>query len=136
MGMGEAVIAVGVGCRRGSSAVAILSLLRKTLAAVSDADATLYTIDAKKDEDGMREAAATLGLPLVFLPRAALEHVAPQVRTQSPLVHKYFGLPSVSEAAALAGAGPGARLILARVAEGGVTCAVAMAASNEKDKKQ
>ena len=136
MGVGEAVIAVGVGCRRGSSVAAILSLLRKTLAVTHASEATLYTIDAKKDEAGLLEAAAALGLPLIFLTRSELEHVAPQVRTHSPLVHKHFGLPSVSEAAALAGAGAGARLILARVAEGGVTCAVALAVSNEKDTKQ
>ncbi len=95
MGVGEAVIAVGVGSRRGSSVAAILSLLRKTLAVTHASEATLYTIDAKKDEAGLLEAAAALGLPLIFLTRSELEHVAPQVRTHSPLVHKHFGLPSV-----------------------------------------
>ena len=130
------MIAIGVGCRRGSSTAAILSLLRQTLAVMDASEAALYTIDAKKDEAGLQEAAAVLGLPLIFLPRSDLERVAPQVRTHSALVHKHFGLSSVSEAAALAGAGEGARLIMARVAEGGVTCAVAIAVSDEEDNNQ
>ena len=46
--------------------------------------------------------------------------------TRSQRVEALLGLPSLAEAAALAGAGPHSRLILARISEGGASCAVAM----------
>ena len=36
-----------------------------------------------------------------------------------------FGLPSIAETAALAGAGPSSVLLLARMSEGGASCAIA-----------
>jgi cobalt-precorrin 5A hydrolase len=42
------------------------------------------------------------------------------------LVEARFGTGSVAEAAALAGAGPRARLIAPRACENGATCAIAL----------
>jgi cobalt-precorrin 5A hydrolase len=36
-----------------------------------------------------------------------------------------FGLPSIAEAAALAGAGPSSVLLVARMSDGGASCAIA-----------
>jgi cobalt-precorrin 5A hydrolase len=47
------------------------------------------------------------------------------VQTYSPHSRCRFDVPSVAEAAALAGAGPGAVLIVPRIAQDGATCAIA-----------
>ncbi len=85
----------------------------------------LFTIADKRDEVGLAEAAHRLGLALVLLPRAVLRDQAPFVQTCSPYSARRFDVPSVAEAAALAGAGPGAVLMVPRIARDGATCAIA-----------
>ncbi|MFI5010993.1 MAG: cobalamin biosynthesis protein [Hyphomicrobiales bacterium] len=86
---------------------------------------TLFTAEAKGDERGLVEAAATLGTKLILLPRAELEAAAPRCETHSEREHRLLGLPTLAEAAALPGAGAGSRLILKRISAGGASCAVA-----------
>lgn len=123
----QARLAVGIGCRAGVSGEAVTALVERALAAAGPAaaPAALFTLLDKAQEAGLRAAASRLGLPLVFLPRAALEAAAPAAETRSERVVALFGVPSVAETAALAGAGPGARLVVPRMAADGVTCAVA-----------
>ncbi len=81
---------------------------------------------AAAEEPGLRATAATLGLALTPLPEAALAAAAPACLTTSPRVQALTGLPSLAEAAALAAAGPGARLLGPRQSAGGLaTCALA-----------
>ena len=121
-------IAIGIGCRIGCSANAIEALIRQALNHVPDAYALgLFTITDKSEEAGLIEAAGRLNLDLVFLSRDALRAQAPLVRTRSPRAEALFGVPAIAEAAALAGAGVGASLIVPRMANQGVTCAVAEA---------
>jgi cobalt-precorrin 5A hydrolase len=54
-----------------------------------------------------------------------LSAAGPRVRTQSARSLAAHGVGSVAEAAALAAAGPGATLVLERVASTFVTCALA-----------
>ncbi len=89
--------------------------------------AGLFTLVDKQSEPGLAEAAKRLDLPLTFLSRETLRAQAVRVQTAAPHAEAAFGVPSVAEAAALAGAGPDAVLILGRIAEGGATCAVARA---------
>lgn len=122
------MIAIGVGCRRFTPAVAIEALIRQALAKTDAATATaLFTIEDKADEPGLSEAANRLGLTLTFLARDALRAQTPRVRTRSRRADAEFGVPSVAEAAALAGAGANATLILPRIVADGVTCAIAIA---------
>jgi cobalt-precorrin 5A hydrolase len=65
------------------------------------------------------------GLPLVTVSANAMRDVASNCRTHSARSEAAYGVPSVAEAAALAGAGPGAELLQARVATAVVTCALA-----------
>jgi cobalt-precorrin 5A hydrolase len=121
-------LAIGLGCRKGASGEAIVSLVRAALeSAARQGAAALFTVDAKMGETGLDEAAAALGMPLHFLSADALKAVAGQAQTHSPRVEAMFGLPTVAETAALAGAGPGAVLILPRISADGVTCAIARA---------
>jgi cobalt-precorrin 5A hydrolase len=119
-------IAVGVGCRLGCQPEAIEALVRQALESVPDAPPLgLFTIEDKRAEAGLAEAATRLGLDLNFLPREELRDRTSSVRTRSPRSESLFGVRSVAEAAALAGAGPGSVLLVARIARDGVTCAIA-----------
>jgi cobalt-precorrin 5A hydrolase len=119
-------IAIGVGCRLGCDAPAIERVIRLALDRVLDGAAVgLFTVADKRGEAGLAEAADILGLPLVLLTRAALRDQVSSVETDSPASRRRFGVPSVAEAAALAGAGPGAVLLVPRIALAGATCAIA-----------
>ncbi len=121
-------IAIGLGCRKGVSGEVIASLVREALERIEQPGAAaLFTVDAKRDEAGLAQAAQALAMPLHFLTREALEAVADLAQTRSPRVEALFGVPSVAETAALAGAGPGSVLILPRIACDNVTCAIARA---------
>jgi len=123
-------IAIGVGCRKGCSADVIESLVRLTLGqAPREASLGLFTLIEKQGEAGLTEAANRLGLGVTYLSRDALRARADDTKTRAPTAEKQFGVPSVSEAAALAGAGPASVLIVPRIAQDGATCAIARAAS-------
>ena len=127
MDLGEAVsgrLSVGVGCRQGVPAEAIVRLIGAAIAGLAPAIG-LFTIDQKRSEAGLREAAEILALPLVFLSRDALAAMADRIATPSPAALTRFGVPSVAEAAALAAFDGHARLVVPRRAEEGITVAVA-----------
>jgi cobalamin biosynthesis protein CbiG len=122
-------LVAGLGCRRGAPADAIAAALAAALHAAGRTPAALTalaTSTAKATEPGLQALAAGLALPLTPLPEAALRAAAPACLTASPRVQALTGLPSLAEAAALAAAGPGARLLGPRQsAEGLATCALA-----------
>ena len=121
------MIAIGVGCRKAAPATDILALVEAALADLPDGSRPvgLFTIAAKRGEPGLEQAAASLGLPLVFLDAAVLQLVAGGARSCSRRVEEMFQLPSVAETAALAGAGQGAVLLVSRRSCATATCAVA-----------
>jgi cobalt-precorrin 5A hydrolase len=146
-------IAIGVGCRKGCSADAIETLIHRALTLVpsfprrresmmgdregGEMDsrlrgnddpfdiAGLFTLVDKQSEAGLAEAAKRLDLTLTFLSRETLRAQAAHVQTAAPHAEAQFGVPSVAESAALAGAGPDAVLIVSRIAADGATCAIA-----------
>lgn len=120
-------IAVGVGCRKGCAADVIEALVRRALASVAGNPSGLFTLIDKQDEQGLADAASRLGLELTFLSRDALRAEAGRVQSPAPHAQAAFEVPSVAEASALAGAGPGSVLLVSRITEGGATCAVAEA---------
>ena len=74
----------------------------------------------------MLAAAQNLALELRVVDAQRLVTAAPHCLTHSPRVLSLTGLPSLAEAAALAAAGPGARLLGPRLAAAGeATCALA-----------
>lgn len=126
------MIVAGIGCRAEVDAAtvraAIAAALRDTGRCAAEI-ALLATTPAKASEPGLAAAAAALGLELLAVPKGALLAAAPGCLTDSPRVRAVAGLPSVAEAAALAAAGPGARLLAPRSAAGGATCALAESAT-------
>ena len=103
-------LVAGVGCSRGASAGEILGLLRDSLAEAGlsiGSVAGLVSIDAKRDEAGLLEAAENLGVPVRFHPAGELAAV--EAPNPSPIVREAVGTPSVAEAAVLVS---GAELVL------------------------
>ena len=120
------MIAIGIGCRKACPAEDILALVDEALAALPGRTPSgLYTIADKQGEPGLAAAAASLGLPLVFLDKAVLTLVSGDARSCSRRVEEMFGLPGIAETAALAGAGQGAVLLVSRLASSTATCAIA-----------
>ena len=120
-------VAVGLGCCRDAPTPSIIALVREALARLPRAPGavTLYSSQRKAQETGLREAATALGYPLVFLDDAELSAVDARIVTRSARVRDVTGIDSVSEAAALVGAGPRAQIVVARLTSGGAACAIA-----------
>jgi len=122
-------LVVGVGCNRGTSAEeitgAIEGVLRERGLSVKSLKG-LASVDAKRDEAGLLEAAKRLGLTLTFCEKAALNAV-PDVPNPSQAPMKFVGVQGVAEPAALHVSG--GRLVVEKVKSGNVTVAVAEAPS-------
>lgn len=122
------MIVAGLGCRPAVEEAAILALLREAadgLPPVTHLAAPAF----RREVVALHRAAATLGLPLLFLEQAALERVQPLCPTRSEAALAATGLASVAEACVLAAAGDGARLLRPRLSGAGVTCAVGAGAT-------
>ncbi len=122
------IVTAGVGCRRGAGADSILAAIDAACLAHGidrRAVGALASVEAKRDEAGLSEAAARLGAELVFYSAAELRELD---RPGNSFVEAAVGTPAVCEPAALLGAGPDARLLAAKDAADGVTVALAAAA--------
>jgi cobalt-precorrin 5A hydrolase len=120
------MIVAGIGCKTGISAEAVVALLLAAGEEGPGAPDLLAVPEFRRGEEGIAEAAETLGIPILWIDRAALRGEQGRCLTRSARAQREVGLASVAEAAALAGAGPGGRLVLARIAADGVTCALAL----------
>ncbi|MBV8796197.1 MAG: cobalamin biosynthesis protein, partial [Hyphomicrobiales bacterium] len=114
--------------RAGVAGEAVAALARRALAetAAPEGEIGLFTLAAKANEPGLIEAARILGVAITPLPLAALNAQAGRILTPSAPAQARFGAPNIAEAAALAGAGVGGRLLGPRLAADGVTCAIAL----------
>ncbi len=117
---------VGVGCRRGTPAEAIVAAVRNALAAAGcplEQVRLLATVDLKAEEAGLQEAARRLQVPLRWI---AAEEIRNTTRAfaHSSLVQEKVDLPAVAEPAALL-AGRRTQLILPKTIADGVTVAIA-----------
>jgi cobalt-precorrin 5A hydrolase/precorrin-3B C17-methyltransferase len=127
------VLAVGVGCNRGTAAAEVIELVDKTLAdagLAAGAVACLASIDAKMDEPALEEAAAHFGVPIRFFDAAELNAFEGRLTEKSEHAFAAVGCWGVAEGAAFAAAGSDAALVVPKAKSGNATCAVARAASN------
>lgn len=117
------MIVAGFGFRKAARTASLRDALQQACGAYSP-DA-LVTAEAKADSPAIEQLAAELGLPLRAIPPDALS--AQATETQSDPSHTAHNTGSVAEAAALAAAGPGARLIRPRAVSTDrmATCALA-----------
>jgi cobalt-precorrin 5A hydrolase len=117
---------VGLGARSGTAAPALAAAIDAALAEAGRSPrevGVLATLDRRAAEEGVRAVAADHGWELVAFSTAELG--AQPVPNESETVAAAVGTPSVAEAAALAAAGAGARLIVPKRVFPGVTVAVA-----------
>jgi cobalt-precorrin 5A hydrolase len=120
-------LVAGMGCHRGTPGEELVAFIKKTfhqegLSLLSLK--ALATIEAKKDEPGLRMAARSLGVEFLWFTATELENIP--VPNPSPRVARLMQVASVSEAAALKAGGvellvtkqkaPNATLAVARVA--------------------
>ena len=117
-------LVAGMGCHIGTPASELIEFIQKifrqerlSLASLK----ALATIEAKKEEPGLRQAAAELGVEFIWFTAEELKTVS--VPHPSKQVAKHLGVVSVSEAAALKAGG--GELILAKVKGANATLAVA-----------
>lgn len=120
-------LVLGIGCRRDTPKAAIEAAVRETLAehqldirGVSE----IASIELKKDEAGLKETAAGLGVPFSTYSSEKLATVAGDF-TESGFVRQITGVGNVCERSALCCAGTGGRLIVKKQVHTGVTVAVA-----------
>ena len=123
------MIVAGVGFRRDTSADELERVVQMALGMFRLAPERLDAIateSEKATDPAVSEAARRLSVTLVACTVDDLDRVAGQVLTPSEQVLATKGVPSIAEGAALVVAGRNARLLGARVATAGATCAIAI----------
>ncbi|ETX28041.1 cobalamin biosynthesis protein [Roseivivax isoporae] len=119
------MIVAGFGFRGGASEGSLADALAQAERATGARAQALATVADKCEAPAFAALARATGLPARPVDSAAL--AAQQVPTRSAASIAARGTGSVAEAAALAAAGPGARLLAPRTvsADGAATCALA-----------
>lgn len=123
-------LALGVGCERGADPGEAAALAARALASAGLAEAAVggvFSLDVKMDEPAVHAVAAAFGVEARFFTAAELEAERPRLRTPSEAVFRAVGCHGVAEGAALAAAGAGGELAVAKTVSGRATCAVARA---------
>ncbi|MBM3520084.1 MAG: precorrin-3B C(17)-methyltransferase [Alphaproteobacteria bacterium] len=118
-------LAVGLGCERGADPEELRQLLDETLARHNIAAEAIHSfgsIDLKEDEPAITQFG-----DVIFFPASRLKAEEKRLLTPSEAVAREVGTAGVSEAAALALAGPEARLIVPKVKSTRATLAIAEA---------
>ena len=119
-------LVAGIGCNRGTEQQEILDFIKRTF---NENDLALESlsgvssIDAKRDEKGLIEAARSLGIPVHFFSAEEIKSV--EVPHPSGVVKKHMGVSSVCEATAILKS-QGGRLLVPKTKSRNVTLAVAL----------
>lgn len=122
------MIFAGIGAQKGVKAKEVLAAVDAALNVYGvkrDAVSALCSNMSKSAESGLIDAANELGVGCLAIAHPTLRRADGLTITRSGASIAATGLASLSEAAALAAAGPGARLLGPRIAVGPVTCALA-----------
>jgi len=120
-------VAVGIGCRRGTSKEKILEAVQWALqeAQICPAGvACLSSIDVKKDEQGLIAAGEELGLPIKFFSAKEIQQLEGEYAF-SQLVKDKIGVNGVCEQTALLALLQGKLILTKKVPVPGVTVALA-----------
>jgi cobalt-precorrin 5A hydrolase len=119
-------LVAGLGCNRGTEPQEIVNLIKNTFQKEGlslKSLKCLTTIEAKKGEQGLLDAARELDAALIFFRKSELESIkAPH---PSSVVKKHMGVSSVCEATALLKSGKG-RLLVPKTKSRNATLAVAL----------
>jgi cobalt-precorrin 5A hydrolase/precorrin-3B C17-methyltransferase len=121
------VLAIGVGCERRCPADEILALAEESLAAAglaSEAVAAVVSVELKLDEPGVHALAERYHAPARFFSASRLLDETPRLTERSEAAFRATGCWGVAEGAALAAAGAGGGLVVAKRKSRGATCAI------------
>ncbi len=124
------VLALGVGCERGTDAAEVMDLCQTALrdaGLAAEAVACVVSLDLKADEAAVHALADHLGVPARFFPAEILEAETPRLANPSDVVFAEVGCHGVAEGAALASAGLGGDLVVEKKKSARATCAIARA---------
>lgn len=124
------VLTLGVGCARNCDPAELSALVADTLAEAGLSPAAVHSVNSislKADEPAIIALARDLGVPLRLFEADALEVETPRLANPSDVVFAEVGAHGVSEAAALAQAGPEAALHVTKRKTANATCALALA---------
>ncbi|WFS02832.1 cobalamin biosynthesis protein [Rhizobium tumorigenes] len=122
-------LVIGMGCESGAPEGELLALAKRALAgAALDARdlQALASIDGKAKEPAILAVAAYYGIPALFFDAERLERETPRLQNPSDKIFALVGCHGVAEAAALAGAGPEAVLIVPKLKSALATVAIAV----------
>jgi cobalt-precorrin 5A hydrolase len=120
-------LVAGIGCRRGVSADEIENAVRQALGALDfDALSAVASIDAKRNEAGLREFSERHRLALHFFSAEDIASVPGAISTNA---RKHMQVDGVCEPCALLLSGAGGTLVIPKTITGGVTVAIARKAS-------
>ena len=120
-------LSLGLGCARNCPPEEMAELVRDTLANAGRSVhevAAIHSIDLKADEAAIQSLAASLKLRPSFYPAEVLEAQKGRLANPSDVVFAEVGCHGVSEASALAAAGPDAKLLIEKQKTANATCAV------------
>lgn len=123
-----ATLALGLGCERNCPPEELVGLVRETLAESGFAPESLavaVSLDLKMDEPAMAAVSEAFGVPLRFFDAGRLEEETPRLSQPSDIVYREVGCHGVSEAAALAAAGPEGALVVTKRKSRRATSAIA-----------
>lgn len=122
---GDAVRVVGIGFRGAADLASLQDALQRVLEQSPGSIDALITESAKSRAKVFRELAQVMALPGLGVTVKDLGQM--MTPTQSARIQDSFGTGSLAEAAALAGAGPKARLVAQRVVSGDGMATAALA---------
>jgi cobalt-precorrin 5A hydrolase len=128
VGGGEAMAVIGIGTTSRASiedVIAAIEAARAKAVILKAPPQKLAALNRPAFNPAIESAAVRCGIDLILLTADALRAAAPRCVTQSKLSMKHYGVPSVAEAAALAAAGPGSKLIVSRFFGPNTTASVA-----------
>jgi len=118
---------IGIGCKKGKSATEIYRAINEALTEAGIEIDDIYaigTIDIKENEPGIQEVAHRYRIPIISFTAQLLDK-APGEYKESDFVRDTVGVGNVCERAAILSAGIGAKLVVGKKADSGVTIAVA-----------
>ncbi|MDP3065991.1 MAG: cobalt-precorrin 5A hydrolase [Methanobacteriaceae archaeon] len=125
-------LVAGVGSRRGVSPKQVLNGLEVAMSHLGipvDRLDIIATGEMKRNEEGIMEAAWSLGIPVEIVSMEELEIFTHPDIKPSLLVEKKFGLVGVAEPSALITVGDNPQLIIRKTSVNGVSVAVAVSGS-------
>jgi cobalt-precorrin 5A hydrolase/precorrin-3B C17-methyltransferase len=124
------VLVLGVGASRGCPSTELAVLVRRSLRSAGlapESIAMVVSIDLKMDEPAVLDLATRLDVPARFFDTARLLRETPRLEKPSAATFRATGCYGVAEGSALAAAGTGGALVVAKRISRHATCAIARA---------